>query len=601
MEYLSTSVLDSLQSILWLILLMATCQTTGLLLLKALGFKEEQHETEGVLLYSIGTGFIALSLTMLLLGTLGWIKPLWIQAGIGIASALIYLRPSFRNQITCFWRVVWKELTRHSLFGMIMVMFWILSCVPAFSPPIGNDSLAYHLAHPQAFLEQGQISVIPYTKESMWPYQVEMWIMLGLILQGTTLAQLLPWVFYPLTCLAIGIAGRKLYGPEVGRYASLVFVSTPQVFMQSAFAYVDTALAFYTLLTAIALLETLKTARRSALVVTAICLGGAIGIKLISLGFLIAVILALIIWTRPRLVEWGYGCLLTLCFGGIWYVRSWIQLGNPVYPFFDGIFGGNGYPTTIHERLGLGKDVIHFITLPWHMTFEPHLFGQGIIGPLYLALLPGLTFMIFKSKKISWILVFLTLLQSIFIFAQHQKVSFYLTLTPLLALGIGNVIVHISRHSGWSRVIIQIVLCILLTTHMAYATYRTHKFIPNILGKESNELFLKRQERSYSGYEFLKIQANKNDKILNLTEIRSFYKAHLNVWGPNVAFHVFGNRMKNTLNKQLMKQEDFDWIWLDKNRQQEWIRYFLADGYKTAYEYDFTEHPTTYSYIILKK
>src|SRR5690606_1425690 len=76
-------------------------------------------------------------------------------------------------------------------------------------------------------------------------------------------------------------------------------------------------------------------------------------------------------------------CLLTALLGGFYYVRNWFWVGNPVFPFADEIFGGEGWTaemaaayTRDQNAFGFGRGVLDLLLLPFRAAWAPLNLGQ---------------------------------------------------------------------------------------------------------------------------------------------------------------------------------------------------------------------------------
>jgi len=103
--------------------------------------------------------------------------------------------------------------------------------------------------------------------------------------------------------------------------------------------------------------------------------------------------------------------LLTLALLSPWYVRNWVEVGNPTYPFGQRLFAGSNWSVEGEDYLNLyyeqyrtreaaerggtpykGAEVARF---PWDLTMHPESFEKGQragydISPFILAFLPAL-------------------------------------------------------------------------------------------------------------------------------------------------------------------------------------------------------------------
>ncbi|MBI3316164.1 MAG: glycosyltransferase family 39 protein, partial [Candidatus Omnitrophica bacterium] len=342
-----------------------------MLLRRVCGSLETLSAGEGTL-FSLALGLAALSLFMLGLGLLGLVTKLHALALLGFFLVLPWWLEKGK-------RFSFSWASGASIPFLLMLFAFFLSWLNTTLPPIGNDALAYHLADPKDFILHGRVHPIPLSRESLWPYQTEMLFMLGLLLQGTSLAQALHWVFYPLTAFSIYAFGARFLGRREAVFGALVFVFTPVVFALSGEAYVDLGLTFFIFLSFYAFLLKDTLGELKASLVSGLFCGAALATKYSGLNA--AVILTVFwLWRKPVSLKSAlYFILSALAVSGVWYLRSYWILGNPVYPFFSNFFGGRGFEFGIQSSLGTGNGVDSFLLLLWDMTFYPKLFGGDVL------------------------------------------------------------------------------------------------------------------------------------------------------------------------------------------------------------------------------
>jgi hypothetical protein len=99
-------------------------------------------------------------------------------------------------------------------------------------------------------------------------------------------------------------------------------------------------------------------------------------------------------------------CALIFIVCGVWYIRSWIILGNPIFPFASSIFG-YGYPQDMVNYstvAGIGMGVVQYFKIPWLLTMRPDTFGGESIGAVFLIFLPFLVFIRNKPRFIKYVI-----------------------------------------------------------------------------------------------------------------------------------------------------------------------------------------------------
>src|SRR5579884_731489 len=283
-------------------------------------------------------------------------------------------------------------------------LFLLMALVTCFSPMVDYDGLAYHVAAPKRWLELGSLQYLPTHLQTQWPMGAEMLYMLLLPVAGATACKPLIALITGFTAVAIVAFGARLGARNAGIVAAVLFVLFVGLFAVPGInsTSIESALAFYTVLSALALAAWTRAEtprhRRAWLVLAAIFAGFACCAKLN--GLLILVFLALAILTIPRpagersldrLREGLVFAAIALLCASPWYIRTWLNTGNPVFPFTYGLLGGRYWSAEAARRLA---DHYRSFNLPGNTmaarqaVVVRHLIKFGVLA-LIGTLLPG--------------------------------------------------------------------------------------------------------------------------------------------------------------------------------------------------------------------
>ena len=155
--------------------------------------------------------------------------------------------------------------------------------------------------------------------------------------------QFIHLIFGLLSCLLVWDLTSRLFGIRAAWWSLAIFMSMPSLPWLSAWAYTDMGLVFFSLAALSALIFWRETNSVGWLLVCGAMSGFALGIKYTSFLLPVIILVFLVVWRRSG----GYSFLktvsvfagMTILTGGVWYLRNWIWMGNPVYPFaFGGLF-----------------------------------------------------------------------------------------------------------------------------------------------------------------------------------------------------------------------------------------------------------------------
>jgi hypothetical protein len=334
-----------------------------------------------------------------------------------------------------------------------------LSFILAFAPPADSfDALLYHLAVPALWLKDGGLAVGKILPVYWYPGLVEGAYVWGLALWSEATAPLLHLAWGILTVGLIWWWARKVWGNSAAWRSVAVATSMPSLALLAAWAYTDLALAFYSAAALYLLWRYQDSKEKRLLILNGILCGLAMGVKYTSFILPLMVVGWLACIYRRRLIEW-FLPTLQFSFAAIlvaspWYIRNWIWMGNPFYPY---VFGGKLWDSFLAVRCaqagtGIGFNLPALLLLPFNLTLGQYdmTYTDGRIGPLWLILLPTCLWVLWHYRKeaarqaivipaifglISFGLWTLGVINTVGLWQSRLLFPFLLALTPLAALG----------------------------------------------------------------------------------------------------------------------------------------------------------------------
>lgn len=457
----------------------------------------------GYLVYVLGLGGLMKPALLIPLLSLGWIP-----AAVVLMQNFRSLKSEASMGIPAFLSLICLLL--------VIAFGYFVSLVP----PTAHDALCYHLYIPSVFARTGTVAHLPYLVNSLFPFLVQMLYGLASLLGLPQSA-----AAFHFLCAVTAAAGlisfcRRTMSWSFSIAAALFFLLTPGIFKQSILPYNDIALTcfiFFSFLSVVRLAETEFDPKW--FMMTGIFLGFSFSIKYLALLAAPGLLAVFVFSGRGKSLKLQR-CLkglvlafaMTLLFGSVWYIRSWVLEGNPLYPFFPSIFGGTGHEYNL-SKAGYGKGLIDMILVPFRLTLYPERFGGSWtrLGFGYLALLPGLLFLDGKQRETRAALLFVTLYSLLWFFLV-QNARFLFPVLPLLAfvlvLGVRKV---------------PFILILLLGLYGLECVYSVRGLSDYLLGRQSYASYLERNERTYVvGREMAKVLPE-NAVILNMEEVRMFY------------------------------------------------------------------------------
>ncbi len=479
-----------------------------------------------------GLGLAAMGYVVLIVGSVGLLfKPvllglLVLLLAFGAKRFMQSIRRLSSKGIAAFRSAGLLE----KLLVIPVVAALFLSWAGALAPAVGQDELCYHLVQPKNFVQAHAVYAVPFSVNALWPYLTHMLFTLGLLLQGAETAKLFHWVFYALTGAGVGHFARRFAGGRAGWIAAVTYLLTPAAFTQAAFAYIDHALAFYVFMSFYAVCAWRKTRGQGWAWMAGASLGFAASVKLIGLFavFPIAVIVIRAWFDRRDLKAWSGSVLrmaaAAFAAGSVWYLRSWILRGNPVYPFYPSAFSGNGFEDPTYTGVhGGGAGIMAFIMTPWNAAFHPDLFGGEVMGPLLLACAP--LALLWARKGISRSVAAGLFAYAVFWFMVDPNIRFFFAAFAWMAVLTGVAVDGWMRQCGhgWKAVLgVAFAALIFLQSGFAFHHFGDEAVL---LAGGNRQQYLGVNERSYQVAEEVNRVTGADAWILSAGEVRGYYFA----------------------------------------------------------------------------
>jgi len=395
----------------------------------------------------------------------------------------------------------------------------LLTLMISLLPPTAHDALVYQLYIPKRFAQVGQVTYFPYLVNSLFPFLIQMHYTVALIFEVPEVSQVFHWMCGFGIVLGILSFCNRFYRPQIGYLAVLIFLLSPGIFHQMPLPLNDIAVSFFTFFALYAFYLGLVKNKVSWFVLAGIFSGYGLSIKYLAvLHILVLVFIAGLFVVRDKkrfvplckaLAIYGAGIFL---FSFSWYLRSYLIEGNPFYPFFPEWFTGIGHSYDL-QKAGLGKGILDFLLLPWHLTMSPGFFGGTWthLGVIYLLFLPLV--LIFPKKQTSVRFLFVFVVLFIFIwFILAQNARFLFPILPMLSILIASASEKYKKY----------LLPVLILNFLFLGYFSKDAGLYFIKG-ESQETYLLRNERTYGLGKWASDNLKLTDKIFNLGDPRMFY------------------------------------------------------------------------------
>lgn len=484
--------------------------------------------------HSAAIGLFLLSFWMIICGSFGCINRLSVGAFL-FAGLLLCVRDKkryFADEVASIRLALKKLDTVDQLILAGLVLVAAVSFIACQAPPVGNDALAYHLYFPKLNAEHGNLFYDPYHVRSLWPSMMSMAYTAGFVLQGAALASTFSWLTGVLAVAAVPLAAHYFFKDRnTTRIAAVLAGFVPAVWMQSVYAYTDLAMMLYAFLMFLSALIWRKSGFTAGTsVVFGLMLSALLSMKyftLVPAAILFALALVSLLMApfsaQRKLSALFVVAAVAVLGAGFWFIRSWILLGNPVYPFANKLFG---LDPLIQQGSVVGfadiqRTPLSFLLTPWNMAMRTDVYGGEPMGALFLAALP-LAFGLRRAPALARPALFFALVFFVAWFSLIQHMRFFFPAFPFLAFGLAPIAAKALAEGTWRRVITA-ALAVIAGLQFGLCLYYPARILPAALGVMPARDYLVRHERAYAFFERIQPLLKPGDVLLSLNEPQLFY------------------------------------------------------------------------------
>jgi len=532
---------DALYSLALTALLLVTALAVGRVVLRSMRVETEGAE-RAALAALLGLGTLAYAFGALAFA--GLVSPL--SLALTAAGVAAVVGDEMREVVSSAWRRVRSlpgALRRlepvQLLIATVLVLLLVLTLADALTPPWDYDGLMYHLLGPKLFLQAGSIIPLPRLWQANGPLTAEMLFMFGLGLGSETLAKLTHLAF-ALVYLALAHAyASRLLGRAAAWTALAALLGVPLLLFYAGLAYADFAWAAFQVAALLCLQIWLDKRLRRWLVTAGIMAGLALGSKYLALAP-VAVLGLVVLWgSRGKGARrlFGDGAL----FGGLaflvalpWYLRNWIELGNPVFPFY---MPTEAWPRARLDLLmsylasfGEGRHLAELARIPWTIYFDHMKFGTlfpvadypGVLFPL------AVLYPLSKTRRRLHLTGVVALLWCGLWSLGSQQTRFLLPVFPLFSLLAAASIASLAERSPrpWlGRTLSSALVAVsVIPTLIFAALLRYHRPSPPVVvGAMSKREFLETMVSNYRAMEYIRENLPREARVLMLWDGQGYF------------------------------------------------------------------------------
>jgi 4-amino-4-deoxy-L-arabinose transferase-like glycosyltransferase len=614
MDHILYFLINNIPSIGLFLIFIIAAHGWGISFLKLLRIKRKSSGED--YFYSIIIGIGIFGHLILIIGMLKLLYP--IAAIILMAAGILLFFWNLIRNRTLYVSTLKITLPTKNNWFSIALLLTILSNLGyslfanALIPPLNIDEVAYHMAVPKIYVTHHAISYVSTIPYSNWPFETEMIYTFGLLLSSETFAHLMTWFSLLAICLYLWFFGKKYFTRDTGLIAAAIFSSTPLVLTLTGTGLIELPLTMYIVLATFMLLEWLISGDKSYFILSGIFGGLAASTKLnaavipVILGICI-IIHGIFIRHYKKLTVLkqfsGYG-FLSFSVVLPWYLKTFIQTGNPFWPFLWNFLGGKNWDMIGTEYL---LDFIKHPNLPitlqnwilglWKITTNPSQFGSfGYdLSWIYLILLPlPVVALIWYKSQYKQIFVWLCVLSVIFYtnwFLQTQQTRFLMPALGIFSLVTGIGISWFFSVFKWKwNIFFPILFIVFLVANNWIVKSSRRSIVFNNLyylsGSISRNKFLEDHVAGYKVFEYINENLPDDANIwLALYEVRGYYLDRNYLWA-------------NPISQRALRIEQFqDAGQLAGELNQRGISYVLLQT-STIDQYQYIKYGNIYSTMI---
>lgn len=436
------------------------------------------------------------SYLIFVLGLLGFLyrENIILLTIIYFACSVFYFRKFILSWFQCFKTLKPKKIfiaINKNSFALLLILLIVvqssINLMGALGPELAFDSLWYHLTLPKIYLESHKIEYIPggLMYYSAMPQLVEMLYTVSLAISTEVLAKLIHFSFGILTLISLYFLSNKFFTKTISVLIVLIFSSNLVFSWESITSYVDLGRTFFELMALWGFVNWWETKQKKWLIESAVMLGLAISTKILALGslfiFIPLIVVAYLIEKQNKktiftsiLVYLG----TTLLMAFPWFIYSFVNTGNPVYPLFTSILK----PTWNFNMLNPINYIFDIFNI-FTRSSDP-------ISPLYIIFLPFSFFFIKKiDKKLLVIALYSILSLIVFYFNPKEGGSrFILPYLPAFSILVGLVVENIKIKQ--LKIFSIAILLLVSLSSLFYRGAANAKYLPVVLGREIKQDFL---------------------------------------------------------------------------------------------------------------
>jgi len=278
---------------------------------------------------------------------------------------------------------------------LILAVILLINGLASLSPPIKDDTLFYNLGLPKMWAAQEGISFLPTVPLSASALNSEILITPILALGSPEAAQFFIFLIGAMTMFLV--ARRLIDHLQIDQSMVLVLFGSVAAYMAIIVnAKNDFLCIGFSAMAIFYYFDYLNNKDLKYILLMGAFAGLAAGTKTNALILIAAVFAAMVMMRHQVKVIFAF-VLSSTVFALPWLLKAYFETGNPVYPFYNGMFHSpywhdifDSYNSATYVDMDR-KGLVNFITSPIRLMFSPDIF-RARLGPAPIMFLPLIFF-----------------------------------------------------------------------------------------------------------------------------------------------------------------------------------------------------------------
>lgn len=410
---------------------------------------------------------------------------------------IVLLKRKFLNENVSKYFKAFKQIQiinnlKQSKFLIIIlsliVIQGIINFIGALGPEHAFDALWYHLTLPKIYLLNHKIEFIPggLLYYSAMPQFTEMLYAASLAVKDEILAKIIHFSFGILSTIVLYKLSRRYLSMTFSLLGVLIFYSNLVVAWESITAYIDLSRTFFEVTALLMIVNWIEEKNKKWLAISAVMVGIAISTKLLALGSLAVFCILIIFYSlkfnrsfKNLFINLFLYIFISLLIPLPWFIFSFINTGNPFYPFFTPM-----YETKFDFQL---LNPFRFFSDLWNLFIH----ADDPLSPIYIIVFPLIVILIKNLKKF-YPLIFYSFLALLIWYVTPRTGGgrFIVPYLPAFSILVTAVITLIPKDQKVIKAIIISIVLLISTISIVYRGVANSRYINVISGKETKDKFL---------------------------------------------------------------------------------------------------------------